>query len=199
MQAVFPADWANFPLGKEAGDWQWAKHLLQAAGVMAGRFKHSAAATITGKDQAASRTGAGGPPKQFDQIVVGGGGIPDMKLHGLPGPDAVADGDHAGLGVSSDNISHQKVTPFEAVLILAGNPADMERAADQLSVVIVEGAVELLKLCESWLPAKCEDHVVFGFGDDERLADRPAALRDDRPDANVTANDDADQRRRSAG
>ena len=110
-----------------------------------------------------------------------------MKLHGLPGAHEITDRQHARFRVGARHSSHEKVALLKRLLVFIRRAAHMERRADEHPIVMAEIGVDLAEPFERRLAAEFDDHVGLGPRDHQRLADRPTALGDHRPDSHAPA------------
>ena len=133
------------------------------------------------------------PPlgEEHHEVVVGRSGVAHVELHGLPHAHGVPDRKHPHLGVGTDDVAHEKRAPLTVVLIFARGAADVERRLDELLRLGIEACIDLAKTLEGRAAAQLDDQVFLRLRDHERLADRPASLRDDGADRRA-ADHDAD-------
>src|SRR5262249_50988917 len=117
--------------------------------------------------------------QEHAQVLIGAGGIADVKLHRLPDAHRLGDGDGAGGLFNAANVAHQKIAALEGRLKLIYDPADVQALLHELPVARAKLLPHELELRQRRLSPQFLDDVVARLGDDERLADRPAALRDD--------------------
>ena len=127
------------------------------------------------------------------QFGIGGFLVADVKLHGLAGADVVADRDRTAARIDADDVAHEKISLLEPLLVLADDAADVQRRLHQPLLASGQGVEDLAKLHQGRLAAQLVNDVSLGLGDDEWLADRAAALRDDRPHADRAGHVDGDR------
>ncbi len=128
------------------------------------------------KRRAARGGGGFGIAQQLAKILVGGLGIANMKLHGLPGAYVIAQGDCAAVWIGADDVAHEEVTAAEFVLVLAHRLSHVQAAADEGFFVVAERFINLLQSGHRGLAGEFEDHVAVGLGNDKGPADGAAAL-----------------------
>ena len=73
----------------------------------------SAASPSTGSEQQA-------------EVLVGGGGVADVELHGLPDLDPVADRERAGVLVDAEHVAHEEVAAAEVEPVLVDDDAEVQ-------------------------------------------------------------------------
>ena len=81
----------------------------------------------------------------------------------------------------------RKSPRWNDLLVLVDHPADVQAVLDLLLVVGGELLEHLAEDLERGAAAELADDVLLGLGDDHGVADRPAALADDRPDRDRAA------------
>ena len=119
--------------------------------------------------------------------------VAQVKLHDLVVVQHRADGERAARRVHADEVADQKVAVPILLPILGHHDAEEQRAARQLLIRRAQAFEELLEHLDRRPAVELPDEVAVALGDEHRLADRPAALRDDGVHLDVAAQRDADQ------
>src|SRR3989442_12338038 len=130
--------------------------------------------------------------ERLAKILARGLGVADLELNRLPDLHHVADRDRAGVAVDADEVADDEVAAAQLGLQLGRGLPDMEAAPHEELVALARRAVELLDPLDRGLAAELEYDVLLRARHGERLADRPAALRDDRARAARALEDRAD-------
>src|SRR5581483_978849 len=184
VDEVLPADGAELAHGEEAGQRQRAEQRLHGAGVVVGLVEQPGPAAVAAEEECprgAGRALASGVLQEQAEVLVGRAGVADVELHRLADADAVAEDQGAALTVQAEDVADQEVAAAERVLVLVDDQADVRALPDELLVARAQLLPELLELDRRGLATQLQDGVLVGAGDDQRLADGPAALRDDAP------------------
>ena len=121
--------------------------------------------------------------EQRPEVLVGGGGVADVELDGLADGDLLADRDRAGLAVGADHVADEEVAAAELRSVLVDDDAEVQALLEQRALLVGRARGELAESLERGPPGELADEVALRLGHDVRVADRPAALRDDRVDA----------------
>ena len=121
-----------------------------------------------------------------------------MELHDGVLVQQRADGERAALRVDAEQVADEEVALTVLLPVLAHHDAEEQRVTGEQAVALVEPVVQVAQHVERRPAVERADDVALAAGDEHRLADRPAALRDDGVDRDVARQRHADQRRRAA-
>ncbi len=127
------------------------------------------------------------------QVLVGGDGVANLELDRRADLDPVADGEGLTIPHRTHHTAYQEVAPVEVQLVLVDHPAQVQALGGELPVLGRELLDHRLQLVERRDAGQLEQQVAVGGGDGHRAADRPAALRHDRVDRHVGAQQDPDR------
>src|SRR5665213_95318 len=116
-----------------------------------------------------------------------------MKLHGLARAHVVCQRDRPAFLIYADDVSDQEIAPAKLLAVFADGATDQQPVLQQLLLVVAHRGNDIPQRLHRGTAAKLLDDVIMRFGDDERLADRPAALADDGLDFDGAAETDADE------
>ena len=108
-----------------------------------------------------------------------------MELHRLAHLDVIADRDGARVGVGADHAADEEVALARFGAVLVDDHPDLQALGQQFLVPAGQRGGHLAQPRQRRAPAELVDHVALGPGDDERVAHRAAALRDQRVDLGV--------------
>ncbi len=127
------------------------------------------------------------------EIFVGGMGIPDLKLNGLSFLDDVADDDGAGLLIGSEQVADQKIPSGELRALFIHRDTDMQCPLCLGAFIAAELSEHRLQTMQGGDSAEFLNYVVLRLRDDEAVADRATALRNDGANRDVAGQGDPDQ------
>ena len=112
----------------------------------------------------------------------------------LPRPQrTVRDGDRVALGVDAHDVAHEQIARLEVALGGIGRDADERAALEQRALVRVELFDQLEHQLRGRASAQSRDLVLLARGDDQRLANRAAALAHDRPQLDIPFDGDGER------
>ena len=126
MEAVLPADGADFPLRKKTGRWDWPKGLLKAGCVVVWFGEKPTATAVTGEHETALGSATPLSVKQLLKIISRGVGVPEMKLNRLPGSNLVTDRHNPCFRIRAEHITHQEIALLELILVFTRHPAKVK-------------------------------------------------------------------------
>jgi len=133
VQIIFPADRADFSITKKPGESERPEFLLHQFGIVIRAAKKIFAAAIaTAKATAVNRRAADMffcARKQFAHVFVRRIGVAPLKLHRLAGTRQRADGQHAGIRVAANQVSHEKIAAMKIFEIFVHDQTDEQIAA----------------------------------------------------------------------
>src|SRR5689334_3785 len=171
---------------------------LHAADVVVGAAEHARPASVAGEQERAlalrlARAADAALAHQVHEVLARGLRVAHQELHRHAHADrAVPDRDRALLRVEAHQPAHQEVAAREAALARVDRQPQEGLAREQLSLGLGERAHGLHQRLDRLLRAELEQEVLLAAGDDPGLADRTAALADDRAHLDVALDRHAD-------
>ena len=153
---------------------------------MVGFGEHVRAAAGAGEQQRPGRQqagqGGGFPLQGAPQVLIGRTGVPDVELHGLPHLELAAHRDRSRLGIGADDAADQEVALAGFGLVLVDDDAQVHAAGEQFLLLDRQRRGQVLQPRQRRQAGELDDQVAVGLGDDVRIPDRTASLRDQRMD-----------------
>ncbi len=128
VEEVSPAHGTDLALRKKPGNRNVSHGFPNRADIVVRPTEEPAAATATAEQQCAKRRlvmslSVGGHQKT--QIVTGGRRVSNVELNGLSFLHDLADGEASGGAIRADQVSDEKVTPFEAIAMFIDDDAQV--------------------------------------------------------------------------
>ncbi len=183
MQETLGADRADLSLSEETSQWHVAQLGLDLQRIMVGGFEHPGASSVAGEQQGTGDVSLFGTLREHQlQVLARGCRVPDMELDCLPNPYVLRDRNRAVVLIDAHDVSDEKITSGELLLVFVDHAADVERSTCKLLLFFFQLEKDLLELLERWLAAQLLDHVVLALGHNEMATDRTASLADDGAD-----------------
>ncbi len=131
-------------------------------------------------------------PELLVEVLPRGVRVAQHELQHLVLARVGADRQRPRVLVGADDVAHQQFPVAERGLPLAHLEPDEERMAHQRLLAFSRHLEDLAQHLHRRGAAERVDDVVLALGDRHRVAERPAALRDDRVDREVAVQCDAD-------
>src|SRR5262249_27239405 len=138
VDEVLAADRPQFPRREESCQRNRPRLSLHHARIVVRYVEHPRAATVAAEYQSPRRpalVSAEVCPQQRMQILVRRLGVAHMELHCLTDAHTIGKDQRPGLPVEMPDIANQEVAASKFALELADDPADVQAALEQLTLV----------------------------------------------------------------
>src|SRR5581483_11562283 len=186
VQEVPPADRSDLAGAERARRRDRTEELVDEARVVVGDAEEVTAPAVAREQQRGTGVDT---TEHLAQVLVGGGRVPYVELHRLADRHTIADRERTRLLVRAEHVPDEEVAAGELGLVLVDDEAHVQATAEQLAFVVADARGELLEPRDRRPAAELLDEVPLRTRDHERVADRPATLRDDRVDGDAFEED----------